>query len=71
MTETLENHNRLFAKILVEEYNARERVLRREWGFYGSYLPNDERPAYLSFLKSQRSRSPWCPYSMAVKSIQG
>ena len=56
-SETTKKRSRLFAKLMVEEYEARTTLIQ---------------PNYLLFLKAQRNtRNPWCPYGRAVKSIQG
>jgi len=66
-SETTKKRNRLFAKLMVEEYERR------------CHYPEDTSLAaidvrtftYLYFLKAQRSNAPFDPYSMAVKQIQG
>lgn len=66
-SENTKRRSRLFAKLLVEQYE-----MRMIWWANKNYdyFVNSSAFEYLSFLKSQRAhKSQWCPYGMAVRQI--
>ena len=66
-SENTKRRSRLFSRLMVEHWRTLPLCFVDEM-----YIPEGSAAAYFKFLKVQRNtRNPWCPYSMACRTIQG